>query len=416
MVTAWQQDRKRKQAAQLKSESVAGLEALLAGVGGIADEQQRQTKEAQSAEERKRKAEAAAADLALKSSAIEAKTATEKSRAESNVLREKRLATETDAQNVERTARAGVLRQKADVAEAERKREEADRKRTEAVTSMSRRMDALTSRADVEKAAAEAGMAPDEFLAAVGEVDEKRLGEEEKTASKLDLDEARAEQARASAAKAARAPVAKGPKSPPSPQAVAKGATPLRKEFIARPEVKKAIDSAAQYDQLDALISQNPSAGADMAIIYSFMKTMDPGSVVKESEFASAARAGGVPERIINTITRAATGEIITPDQRKDFLQQGRVMRDKNKAVADAVRAQYRSLAERSGFNPIDVVGDDAPKAQAPAAPVTIPDDVAPVAPAGVPMVRVTFNGKIKTIPESALGEALADGAKLVNK
>jgi hypothetical protein len=210
--------------------------------------------------------------------------------------------------------------------------------------------------------------------------------------------------------------VAKGPKSPPSPQAVAKGATPLRKEFIARPEVKKAIDSAAQYDQLDALISQNPSAGADMAIIYSFMKTMDPGSVVKESEFASAARAGGVPERIINTITRAATGEIITPDQRKDFLQQGRVMRDKNKAVADAVRAQYRSLAERSGFNPIDVVGDDAPKAQAPAAPVTIPDDVAPVAPAGVPMVRVTFNGKIKTIPESALGEALADGAKLVNK
>ena len=106
MVTAWQQDRKRKQAAQLKSESVAGLEML---IGGVSDLDARQRAEA----ERKRKAEADAAALALKTSMADAKTATEKSRAEANVLREKRLADDEAARNGERTARADVLRKKA---------------------------------------------------------------------------------------------------------------------------------------------------------------------------------------------------------------------------------------------------------------------------------------------------------------
>ena len=417
MVTAWQQDRRRKQAAQLKSESVAGLEALLAGVGGIADEQQRQTKEAQATEERKRKAAMDEAEVARRTAADGVRIETERSRAASNVLREKRLATETEAQNVERQARAGVLRQKADAAEAERKREEAERKRKDAITGMSRRMDALTSRADVEKAAAEAGMAPDEFLAAVGEVDEERLGEEEKTASKLDLDEARAEQARASAAKAARAPVAKGPKAPPSPQAVTKDASKLRIEYIKRPEVADAVKSRIEFRKMEQS-ANNPSAGGDLALIFSFMKVLDPGSTVREGEFATAQNAAAVPDRVRNEFNRIMSGQRLSPEQRADFLNQARGFYTSQQNEAEAVRRQYADLAKRSGFNPIDVVGDDtpAPQAAAPAAPVTVPDDTPAVPPAGEAMVRVIFDGKVKTIPKSALGAALADGAKLVNK
>jgi hypothetical protein len=414
MVTAWQQDRRRKQAAQLKSESVAGLEALLAGVGGIADEQQRQTREAQTAEERKRKAAMDEAEVARRTAADSARVETERSRAASNVLREKRLATETEAQNAERETRAGVLRQKADAAEAERKREEAERKRKDAITGMSRRMDALTSRADVEKAATEAGMAPDEFLAAVGEVDEERLGEKEKTASKLDLDEARAEQARASAAKAARAPVAKGPKSP---QAVTKDASKLRIEYIKRPEVADAVKSRIEFRKMEQS-ANNPSAGGDLALIFSFMKVLDPGSTVREGEFATAQNAAAVPDRVRNEFNRIMSGQRLSPEQRADFLNQARGFYTSQQNEAEAVRRQYADIAKRSGYNPIDVVGDDtpAPQAAAPAAPVTVPDDTSAVPPAGESMVRVIFDGKVKTIPKSALAAALADGAKLVNK
>jgi len=110
MVTAWQQDRKRKQAAQLKSESVAGLEALLAGVGGIADEQQRQTKEAQTAEERKRKATLDEAESARRT-AQDAATAEERKAAG-----EERAAREADRvlrQKGEADKQSQVLRQKA---------------------------------------------------------------------------------------------------------------------------------------------------------------------------------------------------------------------------------------------------------------------------------------------------------------
>jgi hypothetical protein len=110
MVTAWQQDRRRKQAAQLKSESVAGLEALLSGVGGIADEQQRQTKEATAAEERKRKAAMDEAEAARK-------VAADADLAENRkALREDRASREAERvlrQKGEADKQSQVLRQKA---------------------------------------------------------------------------------------------------------------------------------------------------------------------------------------------------------------------------------------------------------------------------------------------------------------
>jgi hypothetical protein len=411
MVTAWQQERRRKQAQQLKSESVAGLEALLGGIGGIADEQQRQTKEAQAAEERKRKAAMDEAEAARKSEQGAARLETEKSRAAANVLREKRLATETEAQNAERNARAGVLRQKADVAEAERKR-------NEAVTSMSRRMDALTSRADVEKAAAEAGMAPDEFLAAVGEVDQKRINEDAAKASKLDLEEARTDQAKAAAEKAARIPAPKPQKAAkpaPSPAAVgqkqAKDAMALRKEFSGRPEVKTAVESGAAFRKMQA--AAGGGAAGDLALIFAFMKVMDPSSTVRESEFANAENAKGVPEWLQAKWNKAKSGERLTGEQRAEFVKQAKIIADAYKTDADAVRSQYRGIAERSGLNPIDVVGEDAPapQAAAPAAPVVVPDNTPAVAPAGV---RVLFEGKVVTVSREDLPAALADGAKVI--
>lgn len=409
MVTAWQQDRKRKQAAQLKSESVAGLEAIL---GGVSDFDKQQKAEA----DRKAKAEAAAAELALKTSSMEAKTATEKSRAEANVLREKRLATETDAQNVERTARADVLRKKGDIVEADRTRAEADRKRTDAITGMSRRMDALTSRADVEKAAAEAGMAPDEFLAAVGEVDEKKIGAEEARASKLDLEAARTGQAEASAEKAKRAPVLK-PKGAPKPvdpaakgQKQAQDAMGLRKEFSARPEVKTAVESGAAFRKMQA--AAGGGAAGDLALIFAFMKVMDPSSTVRESEFANAENAKGVPDWLQAKWNKTKSGERLTADQRADFVRQAKIIADAYKTDADGVKKQYRGIAERSGLNPIDVVGDDAPEAPAQAAaPVVISDNTPAVPPAGV---RVMFEGNIMTVSREDLPAALADGAKVI--
>jgi hypothetical protein len=113
MVTAWQQERRRKQAQGLKSEAVAGLEALLSGVGGIADEQERQKRAALLKQQSEAKTASDAAELERRKARDAADLAME---------REKMGAEQARAERLERAAvlrakgeesqRASVLRQK----------------------------------------------------------------------------------------------------------------------------------------------------------------------------------------------------------------------------------------------------------------------------------------------------------------
>lgn len=398
MVTAWQQERRRKRAQGLQSEAAAGLEAILGGVAAV-------DKRQMADEERKREQEADEAEMTRKG--VEASARMEQDEARTGILRE-RAKIEADkaaAEAQDRETRAGVLRQK-------QAKEEAEAKRAEGITSMARRMDTLTSRADVEKAAADAGMQLDEFLAAVAEQQEKAIGEREKGESRLDLEEARAEQARAAADKAKRQPVIR-PKGAPKaaaadPTKAVKDATKLRQEFRKAPAVVKYDAARADFAKMEQA-AKNPSAGGDLALVFSFMKVLDPGSTVREGEFANAQNAAGVPDRIRNEFNRVTSGERLSPEQRADFLRQAKSFADAYKADAEKERAFYRGLAERSGFSPIDVVGED----EAPPAPSAAP--TAPV-PAAGGKVRVTNGQETLEIDAADLPAALADGFKVVRR
>lgn len=377
MVTAWQQERRRKRAQGLQSEAAAGLEAILGGVAAV-------DKRQMADEERKREREADEAEMARKG--VEASARMAQDEARTGILRE-RAKVEADkaaAEAQERETRAGVLRQK-------QAKEEAEAKRAESITSMARRMDTLTSRADVEKAAADAGMQPDEFLAAVAEQQEKAISERDK---------------------AKRQPVIR-PKGAPKaaaadPTKAVKDATKLRQEFRKAPAVVKYDAARADFAKMEQA-AKNPSAGGDLALVFSFMKVLDPGSTVREGEFANAQNAAGVPDRIRNEFNRVTSGERLSPEQRADFLRQAKSFADAYKADAEKERAFYRGLAERSGFSPIDVVGED----EAPPAPSAAP--TAPV-PAAGGKVRVTNGQETLEIDAADLPAALADGFKVVRR
>lgn len=49
------------------------------------------------------------------------------------------------------------------------------------------------------------------------------------------------------------------------------------------------------------------------------MKTLDPQSVVRESEFETAAKSAGVANYIGNTFERLSKGKKLTEEQRKAF-------------------------------------------------------------------------------------------------
>ena len=83
----------------------------------------------------------------------------------------------------------------------------------------------------------------------------------------------------------------------------------------------KAFEDA--YIQWLSLLSSlnNASWPWDVAAIFQFMKTLDPASVVRESEFKVAAQSAGVFQYIWNTYDRLMKWEKLTDSQREAFWE-----------------------------------------------------------------------------------------------
>ena len=91
--------------------------------------------------------------------------------------------------------------------------------------------------------------------------------------------------------------------------------------------------------------AEDPSAAGDVALIFQFMKLLDPQSVVRESEYATAANAGSIPSRIRAQFNKALDGEALAPEIREDFVNTARVLFEKSWQVQQNVDMRYKNLA-----------------------------------------------------------------------
>ena len=66
--------------------------------------------------------------------------------------------------------------------------------------------------------------------------------------------------------------------------------------------------------------AENPSPAGDLALIFNFMKVLDPASTVRESEFAQVGAAGNLPTQTQRLYEQWATGQKLTAGQRKDVV------------------------------------------------------------------------------------------------
>lgn len=138
-----------------------------------------------------------------------------------------------------------------------------------------------------------------------------------------------------------------------------KGESTLRKEYDDQSE--KFVTAKLGFEKLQESSLGEPSAAKDLALIFGYMKVLDPGSVVRENEQASASNAAGVPERVRNIWNRLRTGERLTPTQRLDFISSGR--RLFLPYIADQTEREefYGSLAKEYKFKVDRVVPTKLP-------------------------------------------------------
>lgn len=104
--------------------------------------------------------------------------------------------------------------------------------------------------------------------------------------------------------------------------------------------------------------SSDPSPSGDLALVFNFMKMLDPGSTVMQGEYAAAAAAAGGEERLKALYQRLLTGETLTPKMRRDFQSRARkLFNSANRSHEKRVR-EYTRLARRARIDPQDVIVD----------------------------------------------------------
>ena len=128
-----------------------------------------------------------------------------------------------------------------------------------------------------------------------------------------------------------------------------------------------------------------------MGMVYGFMKALDPGSVVRESEYALAERGKGLLDTVSNYGTQLATGKKLTPQQVMNMQALAADIAVQQEKLIREHEGNYVAIAQQAGI-PLNYVvpgykgGGAAGGKPARPAGAVVPDNApAPAAPAAAP-------------------------------
>jgi hypothetical protein len=148
----------------------------------------------------------------------------------------------------------------------------------------------------------------------------------------------------------------------------------FRKEYSDQTKGYQEVKSA--YGRV---LASDDSAVGDLSLIFGYMKMLDPGSVVREGEFATAQNAAGVPERIVNIYNKIISGERLNDSQRKAFKGQAERLFKQAGQQESEVRRGLERIAKGYGLNTENIFLE--PVESVPTAPVRAPAPPTPPPP-----------------------------------
>ncbi len=92
---------------------------------------------------------------------------------------------------------------------------------------------------------------------------------------------------------------------------------------------------------------KDPSPAGDLALVFGTMKTLDPGSIVREGEVQLTEGAGSLAQRVAADFKRVFSGERLTEGQRQDFVNMAKSQFGAARKQHDRVVEDARGFAER---------------------------------------------------------------------
>ena len=131
---------------------------------------------------------------------------------------------------------------------------------------------------------------------------------------------------------------------------IAKYTNELADDF--RTENKEFESAFTSYRKVaNAATKTDPTGADDIALIFGFMKVLDPNSVVREGEFATAQNSGSVPQSILAVYNQVLSGQRLTTDQRTNFLNAAKDQFSPYVELRNRLEDRYSNRAKGLGVN-----------------------------------------------------------------
>lgn len=124
--------------------------------------------------------------------------------------------------------------------------------------------------------------------------------------------------------------------------------------------VKNYNDVQNKAQSVDRIINSGVGGPGDLALVFEFMKALDPTSVVRESEYESAAKSGNI---FAGTYARfngylKEKGGFLPENVKKSFLDITNSKFNVVETQYNNLRSEYRRIAASQGLNPENVAPD----------------------------------------------------------
>ena len=116
------------------------------------------------------------------------------------------------------------------------------------------------------------------------------------------------------------------------------------------------VESQIAFNKLKQAAEQGDGPG-DLALVFSFMKMLDPGSVVRESEFAAAQDTAGLFQKLQVLAKKVEDGSLLSAEQRKGFLELSQKFLNSGNAHMAIIRRNKGLQVKNYGLNPANVFG-----------------------------------------------------------
>lgn len=156
----------------------------------------------------------------------------------------------------------------------------------------------------------------------------------------------------------------------------------LRKQRESSEEYKKTILRRDAVATMQAAAGQKSGPG-DIAIIFSYMKSLDPTSTVGNGERASAENASNVPEKIRIQYNKAleSGGPSLLPEQREKFLNASKAILSASEKQLARRDEAIKKIIDKRGLNPEMVIINPSPQALTEQFTSFVPQDNTPQKP-----------------------------------